>query len=425
MDTVLSLLVAATQCVLLAAAAYQVTIAVRGLRPFAARRGRADASLRFLLLTCAHNESTVIAAHVQSLLSLDYPRHLYDVVVIADNCTDDTASVARARGAKVWERSDSTLRGKGYALNWAIHRRARLDAYDGVCVFDADNMVEPNFLRVMAETLSEGDQAVQAYLDTKNPWDTWITTSYAGAYWYMNRFWQWARVGLGLSGALGGTGFCLATSLLREVPWEAGSLTEDLEYTSRLLLAGRRVAWTPATRVYDEKPLAYRETVPQRTRWLRGHWTTAFTYSAGLVRRLVGRDRPWHERWVLADHLLYLWQPVIILATGANLLLSILQAVFGGAWLTFGLAGTMPPPVWAGLVALGICFPLIAYGYEDIAWKAWARFPLFLLFNLTWIPITVAGLWSRKDTTWSHTAHVRNVTIADLTDAGEPREAAL
>lgn len=425
MQMALSVLATFTQCLLICAAAYQIAVAVRGLRPFASRTGRVETPPRFLLLACAHDEAAVVGAHVQNVLAIDYPRHLFDVVVIADNCSDDTARVARSHGAQVWERTDTALRGKGYALNWAIHRRADLDAYDGVCVFDADNMVDPNFLTVMARALGDGEEAIQAYLDTKNPWDSWISTSYAGAYWYMNRFWQWARAGLALSGALGGTGFCLSTALLRQVPWEAGSLTEDLEYTSRLLLAGRRVTWTPESRVYDEKPLTYGQTVPQRTRWLRGHWTTAFTYSGGLVRRMVGPRRTWHERWVLADHLLYLWQPVIILATGANLLLSIAQATLGSAWLSPWLAGWIPAPVWAALVALGICFPLIAYGYEDIAWKAWLRYPLFLLFNLTWIPVTVVGLWTRKNTEWAHTVHVRNVAMADLEVEPDRRRVAL
>lgn len=386
----LSLVAAGTQLFLLAVAAYQLGIALFGLAPYRLGHDAPAPVRRFLLLTCAHNEETVIRAHVLNLLGMAYPRAAFDVVVVADNCTDETARVARSAGAQVWERFDAARSGKGHALGWALHGRACLDAYDAVCVFDADNVVQANFLQVMAAELEAGQRAVQAYLDTKNPWDTWVTSAYAGAYWYMSRFWQWSRMALGLSGALGGTGFCLSADLLHAVPWDAGSLTEDLEYTSRLLLAGERIAWTPRTRVYDEKPLTYAQTVPQRTRRLRGHWSAAFAYTRPLLaaaRRSRGR-----RRWALLDHLVYLWQPAVILATGVNLAISAAQLATGAPWLRPWLATWLPGPAWALLVAVGVFIPLIAYAYEDVPWRGWLAYPAFLLFNVTWIPVAAIGL---------------------------------
>ncbi len=415
MQASVSALTAITQLILLSLTAYQLTIALFGLRPYRRADGAAARPPRFLLLTCAHDEASVIAEHVRNLRALDYPRDAFDIVVVADNCGDRTAEVARAAGAQVWERTDTSHRGKGYALRWALHSRASLSEYDAVCVFDADNVVQSNFLRVMAAELASGHRASQAYLDTKNPWDTWVSGAYAGAYWYMGRFWQWARVSLGLSGALGGTGFCLATSLLAQVPWDAGSLTEDLEYTSRLILHGERVFWTAQTRVFDEKPLTYRQTVPQRTRWLRGHWTVAVTHTLPLLR--AARAASGRRRWQVLDHLLYLWQPAVILATGVNIALSVAQVAFGASWPAPWLATWLPDPVWALLVAVGVFIPLVAYAYEDVPWRTWAAYPGFLLFNLTWVPIAAVALATRRNTAWSHTRHVRALRLDEVDPA--------
>lgn len=410
-----SLIIVVDQIVLLLVGAYLLLIAALGavpIRRMGTALGRGDLRPRFLCVTAAHNESLVIGPHVQNLLSMKYPRELFDIVVVADNCTDDTAAIALGAGAQVWPRTNRVERGKGFALRWALHERAQLGEYDAVCVFDADNLVDPNFLEVMAQHLREGQVAIQAYLDTKNPWDSWTTASYAMAYWFMNRFWQHPRIRLGLSGALGGTGFCLDRRLLDRLPWEATSLTEDLEYSVRVVLDGRRVFWTPLTRVYDEKPVKLQASFPQRTRWLRGHWSTAFRYTRDLARTSLRGN--WPSRWQALDLLVYLWQPVVILLTGLNLVLTAIQAVVGRHWYSAWLAGVMPLSLWAGLVAISVLLPLIAFALEDLDWKTFALYPLFLLFNVTWIPIAVIGLWQHRQTSWSHTHHTRAVTYHDI-----------
>jgi glycosyltransferase involved in cell wall biosynthesis len=142
----------------------------------------------------AHNEEAVIVEHVRNLRALDYPRDLYDVVVVADNCTDGTAELAADEGALVWRRKNIKQRGKGHALRWALYERSDVCDYDAVCVLDADNLCAPNFLREMALQLADGHEVIQAYLDSKNPRDSWVAASYASAYWFMNRFRRRARL---------------------------------------------------------------------------------------------------------------------------------------------------------------------------------------------------------------------------------------
>lgn len=415
MKLIWSFIVIIDQVVLLLVGTYMIAVAALGagrIRPSKMAKEKQDWQPRFLCVTAAHNESAVIGLHVQNLMGMEYPKDLFDVVVVADNCTDDTAALAVAAGAHVWTRHNRLERGKGFALRWAFHERAALSDYDAVCVFDADNLVDPNFLQVMAQHLREGQTAIQAYLDTKNPWDSWTTSSYAMAYWFMNRFWQHPRIRLGLSGALGGTGFCLDRRLLDTLPWEATSLTEDLEYSVRVVLGGQRVYWTPLTRVYDEKPVSLKASFPQRTRWLRGHWTTAFRYSGALLKKsLRGNFR---ARWQALDILAYLWQPLVILLTGLNILLSAAQLIFGDRWYSHWLAHALPLGIWAGLVALSGLLPLMAFAVEDVDWKTFVLYPLFLLFNVTWIPITLIGLWQHRETGWSHTRHTRAVPYQDM-----------
>ena len=402
------------QATLLAVAVYYLLIAFGGLWPFPEgdrSPTEMEGSPRFLCLTMAHNEEAVIGEHVRNLLAMDYPRSSFDVVVVADNCSDRTSEIASAEGAVVWRRHNIENRGKGHALRWTLHERGDLRHYDAVCLTDADNLADPNFLQEMARCLGEGNEVVQAYLDSKNPRDSWVSASYACAYWFMNRFWQRARIRWGLSGALGGTGLCIKTSLLGSLPWQARSLTEDLEYSTQVVLSGRRVFWTPRTRVYDEKPLTLRQSLPQRIRWLRGHWDTAFHYSPQLVRALW--RGPARSRFRSFDYLVYLWQPLVILLTGLNVALVPVQLLVH-RWYSPWLGARLPISIWLTIVGLGLLLPLLAFALEDAAWFAFLQYPVFLLFNLTWIPIAVLGLVQHRDRSWSHTPHTRSLSYEEL-----------
>lgn len=124
----------------------------------------------FALVVAAHNEEKVISGIIDSLNRLDYPKELYDIFVIADNCTDNTARIARQCGAQVFERMDAEKRGKGYALEWMFNKLFSMKKqYDSVAVFDADNLVSKNFLSEINNKFLDGYKVVQGYLDSKNP----------------------------------------------------------------------------------------------------------------------------------------------------------------------------------------------------------------------------------------------------------------
>lgn len=409
---IVSLCVFTIEGTLLVWSIYQILVGFAGLAPLRDVTVLKHRCPRILCLTAAHNEESVIAQHIESLKKCDYPSECYDIVILADNCSDATASMAREAGATVWQRENPNLLGKGHALKWAIHSKTNLTQYEAICIFDADNVVELNFLQVMADNLARGYVAIQGYLDTKNPWDSWVTASYASAYWFMNRLWQRARIVLGLSGALGGTGFCLSTDILREVPWEATSLTEDLEYTVRLVLRGYKVHWTNETRVYDEKPIDYDATVLQRRRWMQGHWLTALRFTRRLIIQWFKGDLA--SRSQVFDILLYTWQPVFVVLMGFNLILTGVQWVFGTTWFHPWIVHFVPIYVWVVLSVVGFAMPLLAFLVERVGWRAFTYFPIYLLFNISWVPIALEGMWRVNNTEWVHTKHHRSLAIDDV-----------
>ena len=125
---------------------------------------------KFMAIIPAHNEEAVVANLIESLKNQTYDKNLYDIYVIADNCTDNTAKYAKEAGAIVYKRFDETKKTKGYALNWFLKQKIEENAdYDAFLVFDADNIVDKNFIKVMNRKLCQGEEVVQGYKDIKNP----------------------------------------------------------------------------------------------------------------------------------------------------------------------------------------------------------------------------------------------------------------
>src|SRR5690606_32747118 len=141
-------------------------------------------------------------------------------------------------GAIAMERR-SELRGKGHAIEWMLNELRRMEReYDEVAMSDADNLVSPRYSREMNDELLDGSRVIPAYLNTKNPADSWVTASYGVTYWFCNRLWQMPRRALGMANFLGGTGMCFDAQLLKEMGWGATSLVEDLEFTMRCVQRG-------------------------------------------------------------------------------------------------------------------------------------------------------------------------------------------
>ena len=247
---------------------YQFVISITSLIKFKEKPMLTDKKHRFIIALPANNEESVIANLIKSLQMQDYDKSLYDIYVIADNCTDGTANVARENGAIVYERFDENKKTKGYALNWFLDiMKDKKDDYDALLVFDADNVVDKNFLNVMNKKLCQGEVLVQGYRDIKNPTDTWVSGGYAIFYWTMNRLYHLARYNMGLSPLINGTAFMVKWDILIDEGWNTKTLTEDIEFALINISKGVKLGWAKDAIVYDEQPLTFKQSWKQRERW--------------------------------------------------------------------------------------------------------------------------------------------------------------
>jgi len=363
---------------------------------------------RFALLVAAHNEELVIGNIVRSLKNLDYPSELYDIYVIADNCNDNTAKIARESGAIVYERFDNKKRGKGFALQWMFRKLFAMEkSYDAVCVFDADNLVSPGFLKEMNKQLLRGYEVVQGYLDSKNPFDSLISSCYAITYWLNNRLFQLPRYYLGLSCAIGGTGFTVSTRVLKEIGWDATCLTEDLEFTIKLVLAGKKVYWAHNAVVYDEKPITLAQSWKQRKRWMQGQADCACRYMKKLLVKFM-RDKD----MVAFDCAIYLIQPLILVISGFGAIANFLRLIlFTNISQIISINGFVSALSLIVTTYIGIIFVFME-GRVNI--KIIWYYILFPFYNFTWIPIIIQGFIDKDQKEWSHTLHTRSIDLADM-----------
>lgn len=231
---------------------------------------RSARRLRFDVIVPAHDEAAVIAGVVASLLRLDWPAEAFRVLVVADNCSDDTAARARAAGAIVLQRHDPERRGKGHALHHAFEASLAQGWAQAVVVVDADSEVEPQLLEAFAARIEAGAKAVQGHYGVSNAQASWRTRLLAVAMAAFHQVRSRGRERLQLSCGLRGNGWCVTHRLLRHVPYQAYSLAEDIEYGIELGLAGCRVHYADEARVAATMVAGEAASRSQRRRWEDG-----------------------------------------------------------------------------------------------------------------------------------------------------------
>jgi len=246
--------------------------------------------LRFDVVVPAHDEAAVIERVLASLARLDWPADRFRILVVADNCTDDTASRAAAQGAVVLERCDGERRGKGFALEHAFGHCLAQAWADALVVIDADTAVSPNLLEAFACRIEHGAQAVQAHYGVLNAMESWRTRLITIAHGAFHEVRSRARERLGLSCGLRGNGWCATAATLRRVPFGCFSLTEDLEYGIRLGMAGVRVHYADEAHADAEMTSSAAVASGQRKRWEQGRFALVRRYTGPLLSK-AWRDR--------------------------------------------------------------------------------------------------------------------------------------
>lgn len=246
---------------------------------------------KFLFVIPAHNEETVIKDTLESLTNLNYHKHLYKIALIADNCDDRTAEIARQYPNVLVYENHSKIdepRGKPHAIAKFLENNLWQN-YDFISFIDADNIVHPDYLREMNSQVCANPDltAVQGYLGIKNLTTSITASGYAAVYFITNRAVQYGKHLLGWNAAIGGTGFILGVPYLKQHGWNPRSYTEDFELQVELSNQGKKSTWNHFAKVYDEKPNSFLASHRQRTRWAQGHWFVAITTTFRQIRQIV------------------------------------------------------------------------------------------------------------------------------------------
>ena len=346
---------------------------------------------RLLFLVPAHDEERMIESCVRSLLDLRYPAECFDVLVVADNCTDRTADLARAAGARCLERRDPASPGKPRALAWAL-THVRLDELDAVIIIDADTVVDPGFGVALAGIGSPiADRIFQAYNDVRNPGDTLLTrmaTVLAAANY---RFAYALKRKAGLNAPLS-CGMCLGAKVLVAHGWRAFTIAEDVELYARYTAQGVSIESLPEAHLYAQEAASLEQSSTQRLRWTAGKLTVLVSHIGGLIAsRKIGLAQK-------LDALAELTLPGPVVHLGLVIVAAALTAILrppGSDWLLLALAASVVRPALYTVAGLTVQREPVR------AVMAFAFLPLYLVWRLGAV---VAALGQVGDKPWVRTA---------------------
>ena len=386
---------------------------------------------KFAVLIAARNERAVIKDLIGSIRNQNYPQDLIDVFVIADNCTDDTAAIAREAGATVFTRNEPDKVGKGYALDyglkciWQEFPQAGHEAY---FVFDADNVLDRNYFAEMNKTFDSGAKASTSYRNSKNYDSNWISGGYA--LWFLReaKYLNNARYITNNSCAISGTGFFISDDVLRaNGGWNWHLLTEDIEFTASSVSKGIKVAYCPGAKLYDEQPTRFRDSWNQRFRWAKGFYQVFAHYAGSLAKGMVAGGKG--NRFSCYD---------ILMTVSPCCLITFISVFFNTTILALCGLGVLSTGIAMASAASSLFFCLFNYymlmfvfgvittysEWDEIrASKAFKIRNMFTfpLFMMTYIPISIAALV--KKASWKPIAHTISVDVQEFAQSHSSKQA--
>lgn len=366
----------------------------------------------YAVLIAARNEEAVIGKLLESIRRQDYDGEI-TVFAVADNCSDDTAAVARAGGAICYERFDTAHCTKGFALQYLVEQIRRdhgIDRFDGYFIFDADNLLRPDYISRMNEAFAAGEKIVTSYRGTKNFGDNWISASY-GLHWLRTiRREHRGRSLFRLATRVQGTGFLFHHEVLRD-GWNYTSLTEDRAFCADLAAKGYQITYNHAAVFYDEQPIDLQTALRQRIRWSKGHLQAFFESGRALFRQIFKRSSV-RRRFICFDMLTVLFPRTLFSLLGMILLA--LEAVLCKAPIfTFKNLSALLSPFLGQTLSAAYLFIAERARIAPVKWykKIWfcVTFPLFdLLGSISF----VIALFTRVE--WKPIRHQKAVGIDEI-----------
>jgi cellulose synthase/poly-beta-1,6-N-acetylglucosamine synthase-like glycosyltransferase len=357
--------------------AYLYFLAALSLIPEKKRGSSKKPETKFAIVIPANNEAKVIGKTLESIRNVNYPGRLYETVVIADNCSDETAKIVKEHGISCFERYDNKKKGKGFALQWAFERLKEgnnFDTHDAFVIVDADTIMDPDFLRAMDSRLSRGQMAIQGYYDVINPEASPMASlSYLGFVLSRNLRYK-GRTRMGWSSNLLGNGMCFSKEVMGRFGWNATSIVEDVEYAVTLRLNGTKVSFAPEAKIFAEIPRTFKESRIQRSRWDIGKFQIRNKYLCQLMKEAIR-----------TKDVSYLDTAMELLIPPFSLFLGLSFALFG-LFMAIAFEGfTALSTVWFTIVSALIAYVLVGLVFARASWRIYKNLiyaPLFLLWRV-------------------------------------------
>ncbi len=374
---------------------------------------------KYAVVIAARNESAVIAQLINSIKKQNYPGELLDIYVVADNCTDNTAAVAKKAGAIVFERFNKQLVGKGYALDYAFKNILKSNkCYEGYFVFDADNLLDENYVSEMNKVFDKGYKIITSYRNSKNYDTNWLSAGYS--LWFLReaKYLNNSRMILNTGCAISGTGFMVSDEIIRKNNgWKHHLLTEDIEFTIDSALQGEKIGYCGSAVLYDEQPYLFKQSWNQRLRWAKGFYQVFAKYGIDLIKAIFKkRSFCCYDMFVTIMPALFL--TLISVAVNLTLFLIGLINIETYPELMNETIGAILLSVLNSYIVLFI-LGLITTVTE---WKNINSSPLkkikyifsFPIFIFTYIPISIVALFKFKKIEWKPITHSIVKTIEEV-----------
>ncbi len=362
---------------------------------------------KFACLIAARNEETVIGNLIKSLREQNYPPELIEIYVIPNNCTDNTEQAALAAGAEIIS-PKGVVRSKGDALHYAVRKLLPRDDIDCFMIFDADNIADINYMKAMNDAFMSGIQVAKSRIESKNPYDSWVSGCYGLYYNIFNNFFNESRSRLGLSPKLIGTGLGIKREVLFKMGgWNTVTIAEDTEFNADCVIEGYKVGWVPDAITYDETPDSFKVSLKQRRRWIGGIMDVA---KESLPDIFYGGLSS-HRVIQLFDMAMILIMPYVQTISLLPAILILASAVYGGflgTALLFIGGGLLLSCL--GVAAFGLLLAVISPYETRSMIKSVLMFPVF---TLSWMPLCFMALFAGGGS-WEQIRHKRAIALKDL-----------
>ena len=394
---------------------YALYYIITGLFAFYNKNGKIrkyKAKTKFAILIAARNEEKVIGNLLDSLNKQNYPKELYDIFVIPNNCTDKTREIAVNKGATIID-CQVPVSSKGDALKFSFKFMLQnYPEYEAYCIFDADNIVHPNFLKRMNDAKLAGYKVAQGYRDSKNPSDTWISSCYSLYYLIQNYFFNQARMNMGWSSSINGTGFMVSKEVITEYGFNTMTLTEDIEFAAQCALNNVKIAFVKDAITYDEQPLSFSQSWKQRKRWSIGTFQCLFKYSGKLLKEGVKRKIPQS-----IDMSLFFLAPIMQVLTFIMILLFVVYNILGihiSDFISILYDNKVYSLIIGYLITVFVTLFVVLVEKKKIK-NTFKGILTLSIFMLTWIPINIVCLVKREQV-WEPIEHKRTIDIDTIVE---------